>query len=400
MRKLDVILLTVGAIVTFVWVLFSAKDGFKANNATIVARSIAVVATMDGQVENKPPAVGARVSSMDLLARIHDSRFDRGRLTELESQVAFLQAEIKNLRDQQQALKSRQQAFNARAASYSEWMLDDARLKHKEFDAQHQVAQARKRLEDEEVARAHQLFDKQLISEVDMQIEKTQAEIAGAEVELNKAQLQQNTLVLQTMQRDGMFFEDGDTSYWEKMGDTLSIREFDNRSKLSMMEAQLVQAQTRALEESSRFDTSFAEEHRAPFDGKISARYVTQGTRVTSGTNLLQVLNCTEPVVIIPIPDNRVTDFVVGLAVSIYPIDSEQELSGRIEYISSGPMLGSDTSIQIQRNITTQGNRAIVGLDADQMVDESLQSCETARIAVAVIHTNTLLASIAGWFSA
>jgi multidrug resistance efflux pump len=397
LRKLDVILLAVGATLTLFWVLLSSKDGFKSSNATIVARSIAVVATMDGQIENDPPAVGSQVNNNDLLVRIHNSRFDRGRLIEFESQVAYLETEIDSLQRHQVILESQQREFNQRAASYAAWMLNDAQLKHKEFAAQESVAKARKRLEDEEVDRALQLFGRNLTSEVEMQIEKTQAEVAGAIVDVSSAQFERSALMLRTMQQDGMFFDNGDTSYWEKMGDTLSIRKFDGLNRIAMLQAQLVQARTQAKAEGSRIDTSFAEEHRAPFEAKVSARFVTEGTRVTSGTQLLQILNCTEPVVIIPIPNNRVTEFAVGLRVSVYPIDSDQELSGHIEYISSGPMLRTDTTIQIQQEITHEGNRAIVSLDNGQDFDEALQSCETARIAVVLIHTQSLLNSITSW---
>lgn len=399
MRKIDIILLTIGAVVTLLWAVFSSKDGYKSSNATIVARSIALFATMNGQVINDPPAVGARISSNELLARISNSRFDRSRLTDFESQVVFLESEIANLRVQQKALDGLQAKFAQQAAVYADWMLGDTRLRRKESSAQHDVAMTRKRLEDEEVNRARQLYEKQLISEVEMQIEKTQADIAAAEVRLSSANLERSALVLDSMGRDGLFAdstfsEDGEASYWDQMRDSLLIRAMDNRGNLARLESQLLQANTQAHAERTRVDSSYSEEHRAPFDGKVSARFVTQGTRVTSGSNLLQILNCTEPVAIVPIPDNRVSEFAVGMKVSIYPIDSEQTLSGRIEYISSGPMLEGDTSIRIQQEFTMEGNRAIVSIDGDPVPGESLQSCETARVAVAIIHTSSLLASL------
>lgn len=397
MRKIEIIVLVVGIIATLTWTFLSTREGFKGSNATIVSRSINIHATMDGQVENDPPAVGASVSIDDLLARVLNGRFDRGRLIEFESQIAYLESEIADLEKQQRTLDTLMSEFSQRAASYSVWMLNDAKLKHHSFIAQHDVAKAQKRLEDEEVERAAQLFDKQLTSEVEMQIQKTQAEIAGARVTLNQTELQRSALMLKTMEQDGMFFDDGDTSYWAKMSDTLALRTFDISKNRTMLQSQLVQAKTQASAEYERANSSYAEEHRAPFSGKVSARFVTQGTRVTAGTSLLQVLDCTQPVVIIPIPDNRVSDFAVGMKVSVYPIDSEQNLSGRIDYISSGPMLGTDTSIQIQQEITLEGNRAIVSLDGLDDPDRFLQSCETARVAVAVIHTDSLFSAATNW---
>ena len=398
MRKVDAIILLIGGIEMIFWTLLTNMDGFKGNNSTIVARSIAITATIDGQVENNPPKVGAWVNSDDLLARIYNNRFDRGRLIEYETQIAFLESEIANIQAQQASLGTLQDEFEHRADAYAHWILNDLELNRSESSAQLDVAKARKRLEDKEVQRVHQLYTKKLTSEVDMQIAKTEAEIASAQVELNTAQWNRSELMLQTMVDSGVFFENGDTSYWAKMVDTLSIRHFDNLDRVSMLEAQLIQARAQAKAETTRTNSSFAEEHLAPFTGVINARYVTQGTKVTSGTNLLQILDCANPIIIIPIPDNRISEFSVGLEVTVYPTDSEQALPGKISYISSGPMMGSDTSIQLQQDITLDGNRAIVSLDEVQDLGDPSQSCETARKAVVVIHTRSVFDTVAAWF--
>ena len=55
MRKMDVVILFVGIIGAVTWMIMSSKDGYKSNNAIIVARSISIVSTIDGQIENVPP---------------------------------------------------------------------------------------------------------------------------------------------------------------------------------------------------------------------------------------------------------------------------------------------------------------------------------------------------------
>lgn len=83
----------------------------------------------------------------------------------------------------------------------------------------------------------------------------------------------------------------------------------------------------------------------------------------------------------------------------VYPIDTDHALPGTISYISSGPLIGSDTSILIHREVTLEGNRAIVSLDEGQSLSESSQQCDTARKAVVVIHTKTLFNTLTGWLS-
>ncbi len=402
MRKIDLLVLLVGIIGAISWVIISSKDGYKTSNATIVARSISVTSTIDGQVENSPPAVGARVSSNELLVRIHNGRFDRSRFVEFESQVGFLDAEIKNVTAQIETSESQLRAFKERARTYSAWLLDDAKLKQVEFGARLEVAKNRNELKSQNVKRSAQLYQKNLNSEANMQLARIESSIAEKQVKLSQAQYQRSLLMLGALQQDGVFFENGDTSYWAKMVDTLKVRIQDNRTKLASLQAQLKRARVQANVERERINSSYAEEHRAPFSGMVNASYVTRGTRVTSGTNLFQILDCTQPVIIIPIPDNRISEFSVGLKVTVYPTDSDQALPGKISYVTSGALIGNDASIQIQQDLIMRGNRAIVALDDSKTAKldtNQEQSCETARKAVVVIHTQSTFDTVTAWVS-
>jgi multidrug resistance efflux pump len=53
--------------------------------------------------------------------------------------------------------------------------------------------------------------------------------------------------------------------------------------------------------ERQRLQTDFIEEHRSPFSGVVNAVYITKGAHVKSGTTLMEVLDCSKPVVIVPI---------------------------------------------------------------------------------------------------
>ena len=398
MRKLDILILVIGIFGAIGWVIVSGKDGYKANNATIVARSISVASTINGQVENNPPAVGQKVNAKDLLVRIHDGRFDRNKLVEFESRVVYLVSEIENVNEQQIKLQNLMQRFQTRAHSYANWMLNDAKLKQAEIFAHLEVARNRNSLKAKEVQRAAKLYGKKLTSEAKMQLARIEALIADKRLNLSKAQFSRSELMLKTLEVDGVFFENGDTSYWAKMVDTLNVRYIDNLAKLSTLKLQLEQARVQAKVEDERIKSSYAEEHRAPFSGMVNASYVTKGTKVTTGTRLFQILDCTQPVIIIPIPDNRISEFSVGLKVTVYPTDSTKALPGKISYVTSGALIGNDASIQIEQNLILRGNRAIVKLDRDRSSGQ-LQSCETAGKAVVVIHTQSTFDTFSKWVS-
>ncbi len=67
------------------WTIVSSKDGFKESNAMIVARSISIVATIDGNVQNEPIAVGTTLQSNDMLVKLRNTWVDQSRLTELKA---------------------------------------------------------------------------------------------------------------------------------------------------------------------------------------------------------------------------------------------------------------------------------------------------------------------------
>lgn len=397
MRKIDFLVLMVGLVGALAWVIISGRDGFKANSAVIVARSISVVSTIDGQIDNDPPVAGERVRTDRLLVRIRNGRIDRSKLTEYESTIAFLSAEIENIKTQQVYLKSQLERFQSRAKTFSSWLVKDLDAKSAEDAAALEIAKNREGLLNGEVARATQLHQKNLTSDQNIETAKIEAKIASKEVLISETQLRRNEILRDALKHDGVFFESGDASYWDKMIDTLEFRIFDNESKIATLKLQLSQAKLQSAVENERIESSFAEEHRAPFNGIINATFVTRGTRVTAGTNLYQILNCTRPIIIIPIPDNRVSEFSVGLRVTVYPTDTDQELSGTISYVTSGALIGADTSIQVQQDLTIRGNRAIVELDSQDVLPETTRSCEAERKAVVVIHTKSWFDRVTSW---
>ena len=399
MRKVDILVLVIGTIAAISWIIVSNRDGFKANNATITARSISIMSTIDGQVINNPPKVGDRVRSNEVLVSIRNGRFDRGRLAEFDSQIAFYQAEIANLESQQSALKVTVGEYRQKAASFAKWTRQDTEIRNQQTLAELDIARYQLELAARELVRATKLSSSNLLTDASLQAAQAAANIAENQVAITEAQLRRNLVYLQGIARDGVFFENGDASYWVKMSDTLEIRLFDNVAKIGTLRQQLIQVRAQARVERQRIERSNAEEHLAPFNGMVNATFVQRGSRVTSGTSLYQILDCTQPVIIFPIPDNRVSEFSVGLRVTVYPTDTEQELPGRISYVTSGALIGADTSLQIQAGLTLGGNRAIVALDDSTSLVTSSESCETERRATVVIHTQSWYDEIVAWTS-
>ena len=398
MKRSDFLILLLAVLVASGWVIFSGRNGFSVSNAMIVARSISVISTIDGRVERAGPPVGSEVTSNQLLALIRNGRIDRARSAELESRINFLQTEIANAQNERKGLVSLLRSFEKRGTSFSDWRIEDLRLEKSVTTHELNAAIERNTLKTKEVERTASLFKKSYISSVNLEIAETEAQITRSQVEAARAKLSRIKLLLQTAESKNTFFGDGETSYWAKTIDALNLRVFDNANRISTLRAQLEQTQAQAKVESKQIKTNFVEEHRAPFDGIVNAVFVTTGSRVNSGTPLLQVLDCSQPIAIVPIPEHRFGEFSVGQRVTVNPIDSDKTIDGTIKLVSSGPLLGRDKTITVQQDMTLSGNNVIVGFDEQDRAHASPGSCDSARKAIVTIHTKSLFDKIAGWF--
>ena len=363
----------------------------------IVARSISITSTIDGHVDNEPPEVGARVDPSELLVRIHNSRIDRGRLVDFDSEIEFLLRDIKNAERQQRDLDELLKYFQEKAVAHATWIKSDVELRKQENVQLLEIAEQTRKLKNDQAARTAELYENSHVSSALVQTAAAEAAIAASQVKLSRTQIRRDQLLQRSLVSNGAFFDNGDASYWDRMADEITLRQLDNLNNVATLNAQLERARAQAGVERSRIGFTIEEEHRAPFAGLVNATYVGNGTRVTRGTSLLQVLDCANPIVIVPLPEHRIAAFVAGMNVTVYPVDTEDALPGKIEYISSGPLIGHDQTLLLQEDLTVRGLRAIVSFTEQQFQDDSTKPCQSAHRAVVVMHTESMFSKASTW---
>lgn len=399
MKIRDFVVLFLAILVASGWVVFSGKDGFTTDTGMIVARSMSLVSTIDGRVERAVSEVGAKVGAKDLLALIRNDRIDYGRSAELQSHQTYLQSEIQNAQNVRTELLELHKKFDKRRTSFLKWILKDLRLQQSVMTHQVESAIERNTLKSLEVDRTRTLVKNADISDVVLNNVKAEAAITRNDVAEAKAILARAELLTQTViANDLIVFENGDTSYWDKTIDAINFRLFNNATQMATLRAELEQSYVQLDVETSRISTDFVEEHLAPFDGVVSAIFVSNGARVNSGTPLFELLDCSRPIAIVPIPEYRFGEFSVGQRVTVQPIDSDQTIKGTIQFMSSGPLIGRDKTITVQQDMTLTGSRAIIAFDKGDESRASLESCDSARKAVVTIHTKSLFDKMSGWF--
>lgn len=397
MRTIDWTVLAIGLVAAILWTAVSGKDGFKSNNAMIVARSISITSTIDGHVDNEPPEVGARVSPSELMVRIHNSRIDRGRLIDFDSEIEFLQQDIQNALRQQKDLDELLSYFQEKAAAHAIWIKSDVELRKQENMQLLEIARQTRKLKNDHAARTAELYQNKHVSSTLVDTANAEAAIAVSQVELTRTQVRRDQLLQNSLVNNGAFFDNGDASYWDRMADEITLRQLDNLNNVATLNAQLDRAKTQAGVERTRIGSTVEEEHRAPFAGLVNATYVSEGTRVTRGTSLMQVLDCTNPIVIVPLPEHRIAEFEAGMKVTVYPVDTDNALPGKIEYISSGPLIGHDQTLLVQDDLTVRGVRAVVSFTEQQFQDDPEKPCQSAHRAIVVMHTESTFKLASSW---
>ena len=394
MRKVNLLFASFIGLGLIGWMFFSDLGGYTSRNAMIVARSTSVVSTIDGEIADVAASVGSKVSAGSLLVTIRNDRIDRSRLTELLSQRDFLEREVVTARGQTAELGKVMQRFNDKASAYLTWMKQDLEILRDQtlhnFEAAKEVHAAK----TAEVARKAALFQQSHVSVAVLQQAKSDAAVARSRKEALSAELARVELRIASVNSAGTIRENGNTSYWDEVGNTLELQLLSSRRQIATMSAQLLQVEEQILVETERLGKTFTEEHRAQSDGIINAVLTSEGERVISGANLVEVLDCANPIAIVSVPDHRFGDFYVGQKAIIKPLDSEERIIGAVQHISSGALISRDTSIAASPDFTLGGNKVIVALESRQREVALETSCDTARRAVVTIETDTLLGNI------
>jgi RND family efflux transporter MFP subunit len=113
--------------------------------------------------------------------------------------------------------------------------------------------------------------------------------------------------------------------------DTARVNASNAEARLKAAIAQVAQAQTRV----SILTTALAEtELRAPFAGRVAARYVGPGAAVTAGTPVLRLTQLDDLILRFGVPEPIARSLKPGLPVAFQAEGLPGELTGRIESLS------------------------------------------------------------------
>lgn len=394
MRKINLTFALFLGLGLVAWVLFADYGGYTSRNAMIIARSTSVVSTIDGEVMAISAGIGSTVDRGSPLVTVQNDRLDRNRLTELESQQAFLEREIGTAEARGAELDAKIAAFDGKAAAFLAWMVDDLKIQRTKTAHKLEAANALHAMKATEAAQMAELLQTSQINAPLLEQARSEAIIKKNEALALKAEMARIDLRLASVRSVGVLQENGSASYWEEARDRVDLQLLKNHQDIATMTATLVQLDQQIQAERQRIGKASVEQHKAPFDGVINAVLTSRGERVIAGANLVEVLDCANPIAIVSVPEHRFGEFHAGQRAVIKPLDSDEHIEGAVQHISSSALISRDTSIATSPDLQLGGNKVIVALESDGRRPSDRASCDTARRAVVTIETETLVDSV------
>lgn len=382
------------------WFVFADLGGYTSRNAMIIARSTSVVSTIDGKIADVAATVGSKVTSGSPLVTVENDRIDRSRLTELQSQQVFLKSEIMTSEARGAEIEARLERFDAKASAYLAWMSKDLAIVRTKTLHELKAAEELYTVKAAEVEQMALLLQSSQISASLMEQAKSEAIIQQNEVLALEAELARVDLRVASVTSVGVLQENGNASYWEEVRDRMGMELLENRQQIATMTASLIQLEQQIAVERRRVGSTFAEDHTAKVDGVVNAVLTSKGERVIAGTNLVEVLDCARPIAIVSVPDHRFGDFFIGQKATIRPMDSDEQIPGAVQHVSSSALISRDTSIAASPDLQIGGNKVIVAFQNQERGPATTTLCDTARRAVVTIETDTMVSGVGDWLGA
>ena len=376
------------------WIVFADYGGYTSRSAMIIARSTSVLSTIDGEVMDIPARVGATVDRGSPLVTVQDDRLDQSRLTELQTEQAFLEREIMTMEAQGAELDAKIDLLDSKASAYLTWMLDDLTILRTKTAYRLEAARALHAAKATEAQQMTELLQSSQVTDSLLEQAKAERIIKRNEALALEAELARIDLRLASVKSVGVLQENGNASYWEEARDRMGLQLLENRQTIATMTATLTQLEEQVRAEQRRLGKASIEQHKAPFDGVINAVLTSKGERVIAGTHLVEVLDCANPIAIVSVPEHRFGEFHAGQRAIIKPLDSDERIVGAVQHISSSALISRDTSIATSPDLQLGGNKVIVAFQNHNRGLARGTPCDTARRAIVTIETETLVDSV------
>jgi multidrug resistance efflux pump len=308
--------------------------GYSSLDGTVNARLVNVAAAIEGTVMNSPPRPGVRVSRGEHLLTIHNERVDTRRLSELTTEFAATQLQIKAYSDQGAELERVRSELRARLTAFQEATVRNLEHEVGVQRARIAIAEARAGETSGDFNRKQRLRTGGFIAESDFDRTLYASVVTRNENEVSQIELARLENQLSSA-RQGVFISDSrnDVPYSLQRVDEVTIALADIATKRSEQIARKDKLHQQIKDEQERVKNLGAQSINAPQDGVMWRAYVREGSSVVQGAELGRILDCSELVVDVLLGESQYDEIYPGRPAQVRLIGRDDVLPGEVQSV-------------------------------------------------------------------
>ncbi len=352
--------------------------------AIVNARVITVRAPIDGTVSLHLD-IGARLTSGGVIASIENPRADHSSVMAIQHTKSALVTSIAVLKEKRQILETRRGELTQQIERFRVGRVDQITSRLAETDSQLASARLRHKTAAAVLRRAQALSQTGIVSEATM--EKIEQDEGVARQEVNGLlERRKGALVELEAARAGTYVGDSynDVPQSVQRIQEVSLELAEVKIRLAGAEAELADTERALADERKRVAALSANVVRAAVTGRLWEVLTAQGEHVSSGQELLRILDCASPIVTATVSEAAYQRLSLGQRARFRPRNGGSQIEGWIVGLTGQAAVSFNAAIQ-QKVLTKEPYH--VTLKFPELAGES--DCGIGRSGLVVFDTKT-----------
>jgi multidrug resistance efflux pump len=314
-----------------VMAILPALTGYTSLDGTVNARISIISAPIEGTVTATPPKIGTSLPAGAELLAIRNDRVPRAAEVQMEAELEAAKERLLGIEAQRAQLTALREELQARRQEYQQATIQNLtqeiairRQRINSAAAQQQAAEA-------DLARKQRLGTTGIVAEVAVEQARAASITAQNEGNISRAELERLSQQLEAV-KQGVFVGEGrnDVPYSQQRIDEVTIQLAELQFRERDLKGRIAQLDTQHEEEHAHNRNMSYAVLRMPFEGVIWRNNVVEGSHVIAGNELVQILDCRDLFVDIPVSEVDYDEIYPGRSAQIRLLGRSDTIDGQV----------------------------------------------------------------------
>ncbi len=349
----------------------------QSSHAVVNAPVLSVHSPISGTVQDFNATAGQAVSSETPLGRVLSLRARES----LENELLSLQERLQGLQSQQTDWQRLQRAFEQRAKRHADHELARLQEQLAEVAAQATAQQAQLRQDADTLARQERLARENFISP--LQIDAARNALQASQARLEAIQAREKMLRIEgAAVRDQVYLGQGrnDVPYSQQKLEDLRIQMAELHTRLRETQSRVQQIQHQLAQGGDGQQALQEAPFNAPVQGLLWRKFFANGSEVTAGAELAQVIHCRDAFVDVAVPESQLHQMSPGTLVQYRLLGTSDWLQGKVRATSGSGNTGVDLTLAAQLRRERNEGRVLVDIRPQDLPQPESSLCYAGRV--------------------